>query len=52
VLAQLAFFLAVYLAAPQDVIWHIETSWGRLSRQLLAPAAYVALAALSATAVQ
>jgi hypothetical protein len=47
VLAQLAFFLAVYFAAPQDVIWHVETSWGRLSRQLLPPAAYAALAALA-----
>ena len=48
VLLQLAVFLAVYLTTPPDVVWHIETSWGRLSRQLLAPAAYAALAALAA----
>lgn len=45
---QLVCFLAVYLVTPPDVVWHIETSWGRLSRQLLAPASYAALAALAA----
>lgn len=44
---QLAFFLAVYLVTPFDAVWQIETSWGRLSRQLIVPATYAALAALA-----
>ena len=47
VVVQLACFIAVYLITPRDPIWHIATSWGRLSHQLLAPAAYAALAALA-----
>lgn len=47
VLVQLACFLAAYLVTPYDASWHITTSWGRLSHQLLAPAAYAALAALA-----
>ncbi len=49
---QLAFFIAVYLTTPPEVVWHIETSWGRLSRQLLGPASYAALAALAARFAQ
>jgi hypothetical protein len=44
---QLAFFLAAYAITPHDLAWHIETSWDRLSRQLIVPAAYAALIALT-----
>lgn len=47
VLVQLACFLAAYLVTPYDANWHITTSWGRLSQQLLAPAAYASLTALA-----
>jgi hypothetical protein len=39
---QLALCLATYLATPYDVLWHIATSWERVSAQILVPLAYVA----------
>ena len=44
---QLAFFLAAYAVTPNDLGWHIATSWDRLSRQLIVPASYAALVALA-----
>ena len=44
---QFAFILAAYAITPNDLRWHIETSWDRLSRQLIVPAAYAALVALA-----
>ena len=44
---QLAFFLAAYAVTPNNLAWHISTSWDRLSRQLLVPAAYAALIAVA-----
>jgi hypothetical protein len=43
---QLLFFLAAYAITPNDLAWHISTSWDRLSRQLIVPAAYAASIAL------
>lgn len=43
---QLACFLAAYAITPHDLAWHISTSWDRLSRQLIVPAAYAALTGL------
>jgi hypothetical protein len=37
VAAQLAFFIASYLITPNDVRWHITTSWSRLTHQLSVP---------------
>jgi hypothetical protein len=44
---QLLFCVAVYLITPHDVAWHIGNSWDRVSRQLVAMAAFAVVAALS-----
>jgi hypothetical protein len=46
---QFALYLATYLATPYDVLWHIGTSWERVSAQLLVPLAYVAAMLVAAS---
>jgi hypothetical protein len=47
---QLMICCVAYLATPHDVRWHILTSWGRVSRQVLLPITYVVVLALSRAA--
>jgi hypothetical protein len=43
---QMAVYAAMYLVTPADVIWHIETSWSRVSEQVAAPLIYVTVVML------
>jgi hypothetical protein len=43
ILAQLLFFIGAYLVTPNEVVWHVRTSWERLVRQLLPSIALLAL---------
>jgi hypothetical protein len=43
ILAQLLFFIGAYLVTPNEVVWHVRTSWERLARQLLPSIALLAL---------
>jgi hypothetical protein len=36
-LAQIGCYLCSYLVTPNDVVWHIETSWSRLTLQITIP---------------
>ncbi len=38
---QLAFYVVAYLATPQDLHWHVQTSWGRLTEQVTMPLTFV-----------
>ena len=44
---QLALFIAVYIVTPYDLAWHITNSWDRLSRQLIAMAAFAVMCAIA-----
>jgi hypothetical protein len=44
---QLALFIAVYVVTPYDLAWHITNSWDRLSRQLIAMAAFAVMCAVA-----
>jgi hypothetical protein len=37
---QLAFYVVAYLATPNDLRWHIVTSWSRLTGQIAVPIAF------------
>lgn len=39
---QLAMDFATYLVTPNDLVWHIATSWDRVSAQFLVPLTYAA----------
>jgi hypothetical protein len=43
VLVQIAFYLGAYIVTPNDLRWHISTSWVRLLEQIAVPIAFVAL---------
>lgn len=38
---QLLFYVVAYLATPNDLVWHVMTSWGRLTAQVALPVAFV-----------
>lgn len=44
---QIVFCVTAYFVTPYDLSWHIATSWERVSRQLVALAAYAAMVALA-----
>jgi hypothetical protein len=46
-LIQLGFYLASYLVTPNDVQWHISTSWSRLISQIAIPITVVTVVRLS-----
>jgi len=43
ILGQLLFFIGAYIVTPNEVVWHVRTSWERLARQLLPAVALLAL---------
>lgn len=43
IVAQLLFFIGAYVVTPNEVVWHVRTSWERLVRQLLPAVALLAL---------
>jgi hypothetical protein len=47
VLIQMSFYLATYLITPNEVHWHIATSWTRLTRHVLVPLIVVVVLALA-----
>jgi hypothetical protein len=38
---QLFFFVVAYLATPHDLHWHVQTSWSRLTGQVMMPITFV-----------
>jgi hypothetical protein len=44
---QIAFYAGSYFVTPNEVHWHIATSWPRLTRQILVPFTYVVILALA-----
>jgi len=46
-LLQLAFYIGSYFVTPNEVQWHIATSWPRLPRQILVPFTYVVMLTLA-----
>lgn len=43
IVVQLLFFIGAYLVTPNDIVWHVKTSWERIVRQLLPAMALLAL---------
>jgi hypothetical protein len=43
---QMAFYIASYAVTPNDLGWHIATSWSRVSEQVAAPLTYVTVVML------
>jgi hypothetical protein len=43
IVVQLLFFIGAYLVTPNEIVWHVRTSWERLARQLLPAIALLAL---------
>lgn len=43
---QMALYVASYAVTPADVMWHIGTSWSRVSEQIAAPLIYVTVVML------
>ncbi len=43
IVTQLLFFIGAYLVTPNEVVWHVRTSWERIVRQLLPAIALLAL---------
>ena len=46
-LLQAAFYAGSYFVTPNEVHWHIATSWPRLTRQILVPFAYAVMLMLA-----
>lgn len=46
-LVQLLVYIAVYFATPHDVVWHIRTSWTRLTMQVAPPLAFAVMIELA-----
>lgn len=49
VMMQLFFYAGAYVVTPNDVWWHVDTSWSRLLAQIAIPLAFVALVRLKPT---
>jgi len=47
VFLQLLVYVAVYFATPHDVLWHIRTSWTRLTMQVAPPLAFAVMIELA-----
>lgn len=43
---QMTFYIASYVVTPANVLWHIGTSWSRVSEQVAAPLIYVTVVML------
>lgn len=46
---QFVFYVGSYVVTPNDLFWHIATSWLRLTRQVLVPAMFAAAMLLART---
>ena len=46
-LVQLLVYIAVYFATPHDIVWHIRTSWTRLTMQVAPPLAFAVMIELA-----
>jgi hypothetical protein len=43
IVVQFLFFIGAYLVTPNEIVWHVRTSWERIVRQLLPSIALLAL---------